>query len=398
MASLCKNCGGNLAFSPKRQALFCNKCGATFKPEDITAEAKELLADVEAPKASDIYGSRGSYDCSIYSCTQCGGDIVINDTEASTICVYCGSPAVVFNRVAKEIRPDGIIPFSVTKDLAQMLIKTHLKKGKFIPSEIKNAPLDDIKGIYIPYWIVDCDFHDAVMVKGDVQEGKHKRTTYFAQAGEWTYQNLPCNASLRFNDNIGKKLEPFDYNEARDFDEDYLTGFYSDITDMSPANLRSAVLKRGDDMYREEVIHGLVNATKKSVVNSSPSVRIKEGEEVYLMIPAWFYTFRYKGMPHTILVNGQTGKTVGAMPFDRAKLIALTVAIFIALVFAGLLIFFGPIILLSYLFSPYIVSGFIIAGLTLGGSALRRLKQIRSNMNDTRSGSTFMFAKERQES
>lgn len=38
------------------------------------------------------------------------------------------------------------------------------------------------------------------------------------------------------------------------------------------------------------------------------------------MLPVWFLMFRYKGDSYTMLVNGQTGKTVGAVPAEKKKL------------------------------------------------------------------------------
>lgn len=397
MASMCPNCGGSLLFSPSKNAMTCRKCGSSFAPEEVDAESKKLLEDKEALTMSELFGTKekASYECRIYTCNHCGGNIIINDTEASTVCIYCGNPAVVFKRVSKEMRPDGIIPFSVTKDEAKMLIKTHLKRGFFIPSELKRSNFDEVRGIYIPYWIVNCDFNDAVAVEGEVKEEKNTRKTYFGKAGTCTFRNVSVDASLRLNDNISKKLEPFVYEEAKDFDEDYLSGFYSDSSDLSVSDLRAAVLKRCDEMFGEEMMRLLPYVTHK-VVGSSPSVDIHD-DAVYLMIPTWFYTVTYKDKPLTILVNGQTGKTVGAVPFDKRKVIGLGVSIFVLL---------SLLLIVPFLCFPFyyqweaayrLVPIFFVAGMSLAGVSVKMLKRVLNNINDTQSGSTFMYVKNRQE-
>ena len=387
MATLCDNCGGALLYSPTRHAMYCNKCGATFKPEQVVNDSKKLLENMDV--------KNGSYDCNIYICNHCGGEIAVNGTETSTLCIYCGSPSIVFKRVSKAMKPDGVIPFSVSGSEAKMLIKTHLKKGAFIPSKIRKLDPDNIRGIYIPYWIVDCDFYDAILFKGKKKEGKRERTTYACHAGSCTFTNLPIDASLKLNDDICKRLEPFYFEDAKAFDEDYLSGFYSDSTDMTVSDLRKSVLIRCEELFTAEAtkdIH-LMNLEK---VRSAPYTDIKDST-VYLMVPAWFYTFTYNGKPHTILVNGQTGKTVGALPFDKKKTYLTGIIIFLILSLLFLIPFYmiapGLRLYLAKLFGTYL----LVIGIMVMGVALTRIKQYLNMIRSTQSGSTFNYVKKRQE-
>ncbi len=396
MATLCNNCGGALVYSPSLHRMTCKICGSTFKPEDVTALGKELLAQDEGKTLADIHGTRkpSDYEVKIYTCSHCGGDIIINGSESSTFCVYCGNPTVVFSRVANERRPDGILPFSVTEEEAKKLIKAHLNRGSFIPKQIKNQSLDNIRGIYVPYWIVNCDLYDSIVIKGSVKSGKNSRTTYFARAGSARFELLPCDASLRLNDNMAKRLEPYFYDDVKDFDEDYLGGFYSDTSDMSPSDLRAAVLKRCDDMFGEEAIKDL-KAQHLSVTESHPYVNIDD-DAIYLMLPVWFYTFTYKGKPNTVLVNGQTGKTIGTIPFNMTKVIVLASILF--LLSGGLVLYpvygrhFEEIVAVF----PLMVSFSITFGIAMLTIATKKLRRVLRNLRDTQSSSTFLYARKRQ--
>ena len=396
MATLCRNCGGKLVYSPSKQRMTCAMCGATFRPEDVSAADKEHLQSVDTMTQAELFGTRdkASYDCHIYTCSHCGGEIAINGTEVSTFCVYCGNPTVVFKRVSKEMRPDGIVPFSITEEEARKLIGFHLKKGHFIPSQIRNRKIEGVRGIYIPYWIVNCDFHDAVLFKGSIKSGKSSRTTHFGRSGTCSFEHLPVDASLRLNDNISKKLEPYFYDDVKDFDEDYLSGFYSDTTDMSPSDLRAAILKRCDEMFCQEVMR-TVKAKDVKVEKSSPSVNI-HNDAIYLMLPAWFYTFTYKDKPITILVNGQTGKTVGTVPFNKVKVGILSAALFLLMSAAVL----SPVFLLNpvelLLIVQYMAMISVSLSTFLTTIAVAKIKRFRSNMIDTQSSSTFLYAKKRQ--
>ena len=105
MAVLCKSCAGRLIFNPASQKLECKACGSSYRPEDVE--------DIYAPKDSKYYDNR------VYTCGHCGAEIITSDTETSTFCVYCGNPAIVFSRISREYRPDGLIPFKITKEPAR---------------------------------------------------------------------------------------------------------------------------------------------------------------------------------------------------------------------------------------------------------------------------------------
>ena len=37
------------------------------------------------------------------------------------------------------------------------------------------------------------------------------------------------------------------------------------------------------------------------------------------MAPVWILTTRYDDKPYTFMMNGQTGKMVGSLPYDKVK-------------------------------------------------------------------------------
>ncbi|MBR6887371.1 MAG: hypothetical protein IKN16_02880, partial [Selenomonadaceae bacterium] len=39
----------------------------------------------------------------------------------------------------------------------------------------------------------------------------------------------------------------------------------------------------------------------------------------YAMVPVWILTTRYQDKPYTFMMNGQTGKVVGSLPYDTTK-------------------------------------------------------------------------------
>ena len=403
MAPLCKNCGHALVFNPKSQLLECGACGGAFRPEAVQADAKEYREDLKAEAANEVYNSDEEklMDCYVYSCSECGGEIIINGTEASTTCIYCGNPNVVFSRIAKQKRPEFIMPFSVTREQAVSFARRKISRGAFVPKAIKNFSVDCCRGIYLPYWLVNGTYYDTVIISGQVREDDHRVVKYFGRSGHLDFKELPVDASTALSDDSSSKLEPFDMSHLKPFDEDYLAGFYSNVSDVTYKDIRKAATERGKEFFSEEVLKTVV-ATSKRVVDTCPSVDV-DRDMKYVMLPAWFITFDYKGKHHTILVNGDTGKVVCALPWKKALFYGILCAIGIGAAVASFFIFWG---LLRALFedpdSGSVGNGvkilFLIIGgiVTLFGTGIRRVMRVMENISLTQDKAMFNFTKRRQ--
>ena len=202
MATLCRNCSHPLVFDPAKQKMYCSSCGSSFLPEEVEAESKEYRQDLRAESMESIYNTKDKdlMDCYVYSCSECGGEIIINGTEASTTCVYCGNSNVVFSRIAKQKCPEFVMPFSITKEKAIELVHKKINSGLFIPKEIKNFSIDCIRGIYLPYWIINASYTNAAVIEGQVRSGKSTVTRYFGRAGKLKLTRFPIDASLALSD------------------------------------------------------------------------------------------------------------------------------------------------------------------------------------------------------
>ena len=405
MATLCKNCSHALVFDPRTQLLVCSSCGSNFKPEEIESTAKEYREDLKAEAASEVYGTddKSLMDCYVYTCSECGGEIIVNGTEASTTCVYCGNPNVVFSRISKQKRPEFIMPFSISRERAIVLAQNAVKKGIFVPREIKNFSVDCCRGIYLPYWIVKAKYADAVVIKGQVKQGKNSVTKYFGRAGRLEFDNLPLDASRALSDESSSKLEPFNLVNLKPFDEDYLAGFYSNVSDVTYSDVRGAALLRAQEFFNEEALNDVKTASSKEVIESCPSIKV-DPDMVYAMLPAWFITFNYKGKHNTILVNGDSGKVVCGLPWKKALFFCLLIGVGIAVSVAAYFVFRATL--------PAFFSGrhsssssrsegriiaFLIAGIVaLFSTGIRRVIKVIKSINLTQDKAMFNFMKKRQ--
>ena len=383
MAVLCSNCAGRLIFNPATQKLECATCGSSFRPEEVE--------DVNAEVHSKYYDTR------VYVCSHCGAEVITSDSESSTFCVYCGNPAIVFDRISKEYKPDGLIPFKITKETAIENIKKRFAKNPIVPKELKSKCVpENLRGIYVPYWVINADFTEADYLSGEVKRGKRTETKYYTRAGEVELTNVPIDGSKILSDDVSRKLEPFYLEDSRTFDEDYLNGFYSNTSDMNYFDLKKSAANRCHELFAEDVVK-TVKAQNVKIRDSIYWVDIHD-DPIYMMMPVWFFTFKFQNKPYTILVNGQTGKVVGTMPWQKKRIVAISVLTFLFVMAAAAISLLGfgkSWEALSTVFT-YILAGLTMLGAYTSTRGIVGLKRINKNLKLTQSEDIFRYVKKRQ--
>ena len=445
----CPACGAGLMFDPESGKMKCEACDSVFETyelqEDFEKRGQKELEREEKAEAtatsglklagggvgeavekaveqstpirpafnpesdfdhpvfdhSDIYSQEDFNDntdaeetmeCNIYTCTSCGAEVAINNVEASTFCSFCGQPTVVFNRVASQKKPKYIIPFSVTKERAISRIREKLNSGFFVPAAIKNFEIERVRGIYIPFWLYDIYYHDSQYLKGTVGSGKNSHTYYYFREADCEFVKLTLDASRQLNDETSQRLEPYYTKDMKDFSLEYLSGFYADTYDANTTQLESLAVSRARGMF-QDAVEKTIEAHDISVLKKDPDYKILKTE--YAMFPAWFLTFRYEDVPYTLLVNGQTEKIIGGVPYDRTK-VAVSFAI------AAVILSILSVIVLSFLLldpdsdeSVKIITAVIVFGLIGLVSGISNFKTVKESATLTSLSETNNFVKNR---
>ena len=338
-------------------------------------------------------------DNKVYTCTSCGAELGLTGVETSSFCAYCGQPSIVFSRMEKCTKPDCIIPFAVTRDEALKLVRNRLNSGLMVPKEVKNFQVEKLCGIYIPYWLFDASYSDSMVIKSRVKQGKSTTTKYYRVNCNCNLFYFPMDASRNLNDNSSKKLDPYDYSGIRPFNPSYMSGFYSDRFDMSSDTMTVNATYRAQSMMYEKA-KKTVPGSPQCIDNSAPVFHVKK--KYYTMLPAWFLSFKHEGSTYTVMVNGQTGKVAGAVPYDKKRF-----SVFLVGCFLGLSAVITPITawLTQVIFGSTNTSAnsykALVIPLVLGGFcfvwAQAKYNKFQKNMELAREEKMTKFVKERQE-
>ena len=314
----CPNCSGALAFDTKSQKLKCPYCEGTFDPE-VFEEGANYTVNNEEWNDENIV---------LYSCNFCGGSIMADKDTAATSCPYCDNPVVMVSNVSGVFKPKRIIPFMLDKKQAKERYRKHLLNKYLLPKQFTSeAFIDEIKGIYVPYWLFDGKanakiWFDATRVRY-YSEGDYDctETSYYKlfRSGSVRFSEVPVDASGKVDDELTQSIEPFESKGAKEFNNSYLAGYLADKYDIDVVESREIANSRINNSTA--ALFTSTTMGYDSVIPTSSSISITEGNQEYVMYPVWLLNVDYQGKKYTFAMNGQTGKFVGDLPYDTGKLV-----------------------------------------------------------------------------
>ena len=318
----CPNCSAELVFSPETQQLNCEYCRSSFTMEQIRQIYNEIEAEPPAPDTSDFESHTN-----LYHCSSCGADIMADDLTTATFCYYCHSPVILSGRLTGDYKPSKVIGFRVTKDNAVASFKNWCSSKFFIPTDFKSEQqLEKMTGLYVPFWIANCDVKADYHATGKVVRSWTSGSYRYTETKEYAVtreakiftDGIPADGESKIEDLLMESIEPFDYNDLKDFSMSYLTGFFADKYDVDKASVFPRIKQRAEQAGRNVVRNSVTGYS--SVIVNRESYNVNRTKWQYIMLPVWFMTYNYNGKIYEFALNGQTGKLAGTPPLDNKKL------------------------------------------------------------------------------
>lgn len=323
----CPCCGGGIEFDSSLQKMKCPYCDTEFETETLKAYDEELKAERPDDMSWDVGGGEQWTErdgMAIYVCQSCGGEVVCEETTAASACPFCDNPIVMKGQVAGDLRPDLVIPFRLNKEAAKAGMLEHLRGKRLLPKMFKDENhIDEVRGIYVPFWLFDADADAAIRYKATrVRSWSdsnyiYTRTDHFSvyREGSLSFDHVPVDGSSKMADDLMESIEPFDLSQAVDFQTAFLSGYLADRYDVDA----QASVGRANQRIKastEQTFRGTVQGYS-SVLPESTSVQLKNGKARYALLPVWILNTTWNGEKYTFAMNGQTGKFVGNLPLDK---------------------------------------------------------------------------------
>ncbi|MBQ8539618.1 MAG: hypothetical protein IJ433_08190 [Ruminococcus sp.] len=325
----CPCCGGAIAFDSATQKMKCPYCDSEFEMEALKAYDNELNNQQEDnmqwdTQAGSQWGEGETTGLGTYSCKSCGGEIVGDETTAATSCPYCGNPVVFMGQFSGDLKPDYVIPFKLDKKAAKESLLKHYKGKILLPKAFKDQNhIDEIKGVYVPFWLFEADANAHIRYKATKvrrwsdSSYRYTETSYFAvvRGGNIGFERVPVDGSSKMPDDLMESIEPFNFNEATDFQTAYLAGYLADKYDVDA----NESIDRANTRIKRSVEESFLKTVKgfDTVVPENTFVNLSNGQAKYALYPVWLLNTSWQGKNYLFAMNGQTGKFVGDLPMDK---------------------------------------------------------------------------------
>ena len=339
----CPSCNAQMTFNPENSSLECSYCGHTEKVIGILSDEENNL------ELAEEHDNSWQSEAKIVKCENCAAENVVSSHEISTECPFCGSSQVVVIDELAGKKPDRVVSFKITPEVANEHFNKWIKGKIYAPRKVKkNIPSIKARGIYLPAWTYDSEtispFNGRLGKKYvvTVGSGKNRRTEvrirWFNISGieRVNFDDILINSGSKVSNSELSSIQPFNTNESFVYENKFLAGFYaehyklnvrqgwSQAKDLMKGMIRSRILSH----YNYDVV-GYLNYTTSYENNTYK----------YVLLPVWIGSYEYNGKFYRFITNGETGKTTGKAPISAVKVMT-TVVFVLALILGFLYLYF----------------------------------------------------------
>jgi len=331
----CKSCGGQMFFDSETHSLKCRYCEIEQPIEAITdmpVEHELNFAD-DDPSLYDWQTEQQTVKCE-----SCGGQSVAPVSQSSFLCAFCGSAKVLVEQINGLIRPESLIPFSISKQEALEAFGRWKKKRWFVPNVFKKMPIESkLNGLYLPYWTYDAStasvysadvgvYHYRPETRTRTVNGKTETYTEMVRYTVWhkksgnyelDFDDVRIPASRYYDDKMLKEIGNYNMAELVGYKPDYISGYMTERYNVS--------LEDGWSRSKS-IIDSTLNAKIRSKIGGDEIRNLRISTQYanltykQILLPMWNanYTYRNKSFPY--MINGQTGIVKGKTPKSAAKI------------------------------------------------------------------------------
>ena len=346
-------CGAQAEWSASKHMLVCPFCGME-SPYEIDKDTGKIQ-EIDLIKAlREIPEEQRGWETERRSvqCQSCKAVMVYDPARVGQNCEFCGSPALVdYQEVKAPIRPQSLLPFKVSQtDIRDGIRKWYGSKW-FAPGALKSKALvDQIKGLYVPYWTFDAQVHCPweaeagyyYYVTEEYRDNQGKSQTRQVQKVRWEYasgeldhffDDEPIPGTKGVDMNLLRQVEPFPTAELVPYDTAYLSGY---VVEHYQIVLVDAAKQSRDAMHNQ-----LLRLCAQQVPGDTQrNLKINpqySGETFkHILVPIWLLTYTFGRRTFQVVANGYTGVIAGKYPKSAWKIFFVVMAVLLAILLFAL--------------------------------------------------------------
>ncbi|HEX3997137.1 MAG TPA: zinc ribbon domain-containing protein [Pirellulales bacterium] len=303
----------------------CPVCGAILDEEDLFC----ANCGTAAPQNKDQQKPPSAHEVTCnFTCKGCGASMSYDARAGALRCPFCGSTQLEKQPDAKEIAPDGVVPFAIQQADAIAAMRKWLGSSFWRPGDLsEQALVVSMTPVYVPYWVFQAETH-TYWTADSSRTPPGARASWFPTAGqhEGRCDGLLVGASSALTAAETSAICPFDLGPALTPDKvDLVNSTFERFT--VPRKYARPVANQGfEEIEREACQQDVPGKARNLHVN----VRVTNLTSRPLLLPVWIMAYRYQDRVFRFVANGQTGRSTGEAPTSWRKIAA--VAIIVAIV------------------------------------------------------------------
>jgi hypothetical protein len=135
------------------------------------------------------------------------------------------------------------------------------------------------------------------------------------------FNDVLINASKQVDDNLMKKLEPFNLNELLQYKPEFLSGFLAERYSVSLGEGWGKASQIIDGEIRQGIVRQIAADEVRNLNTNTSHYDVKYK---HILLPIWISAYTYRGKVFHYMVNGQTGEVQGKSPVSPLK-VCLTI-------------------------------------------------------------------------
>jgi predicted RNA-binding Zn-ribbon protein involved in translation (DUF1610 family) len=331
----CPSCGAEMAFDPDTQSLKCAFCSSKKSIENAQGEIQEY----DFATADDTKPQNWGTEKKVIRCDNCGAETVLDATDASKFCAFCGSSKILQNDQSAGIPPESLVSFKISQAKSTEIFSEWVKKRFFAPNQLKSShQLQKITGVYVPCWTYDADTSSSYTAEAGTyyyekethyvtENGQQKAVTEEVRKTRWnnvsgnysqSFNDILVNASRKINEELMDRLEPFNLPELVHYKPEFLSGFQAERYSIGLKEGWQTSKKLIDETL-ETNIEKEINADE--VRNLNIHTRYQNIKYKHILLPVWVASYTYQNKVFQFMINGQTGKIQGKAPISGWKVV-----------------------------------------------------------------------------
>jgi DNA-directed RNA polymerase subunit RPC12/RpoP len=337
----CTACGADLTYAPGQTNLVCEHCGHAQAIEPAAPAVKaRALGEIPLERGlAETVDDAISDEARSTSCPTCGALVEFSGASHASDCPYCATPVVVDTGTYRRLKPQALVPFSLTEDQARDALSKWLGGLWFAPNGLLEYTRKGRKmaGIYVPFWSFDADTKSrytgqrgehytetrtvSVVVNGkrENREEQVQKTRWHATSGKVArfFDDMLVMASKSLPKRLGNELTSWDLGKLEAYSTDYLAGFqaegYTILLHEGHLDARSRMESRIEADVRRDIGGDEQRITWVDTTWQHETFK-------HILLPVWTAAYKYSGKSFQFLVNGQTGEVQGERPYSWWKI------------------------------------------------------------------------------